>query len=383
MASTQMTQEIRPFNSEAHERPGYRRLGTINGFLIGLALALGAWVAQAISLARLPIRHQHPSLVLGGILLVIVCTVAGWLTSRWARPGLTILLWSLAATLATLIIAFQPSFGRNLVAWLSDSRFWGRQIYPGLSAPLVPILITGFAIYLVLLILAVIQNYRLEGAQRELKNDGRMSLGSLVILIWPMLFVALAGWTANNITGDKAAHDALLVQEAINTGRTYDGDLFELGAGGSVNYGAISAVREQMSPTYSLLIGSVDSDALTTLVVAHFANGAWITCRVINDQLNFCYDAALPYTTGLANLINGETGDEDCRNCLPQVEEETAAWLHGQRERLGENPTIERLAQMGSHVLMRVTSASEDQAIDCWFSGLSPVKLESCVEADL
>ena len=375
-----MTQTTRLIDLEAHEQPAYRRLGKFNGFLIGLALALGAWVAAAISLARLPIYNQYLSLVLGGLLLIIVCTITGWLTSRWARSGLTILLWCIAATLATLVISYQPSFGRNLVAWLIDNRFWGRQIYPGLSAPLVSILITGFAIYLVLFILAVLQNYRLEGATRELRNDGRMSSGSLVILIWPLFFVALAGWTTNNITGDKAVHDALLVQEAINTGRSYEGDLAELGSTGVVNYNAISAVREQMSSTYSLLIGSVDSDSLTTVVVAHFDNGAWINCRVINGQLNFCYDAAPPYTTGLISLINGEAVDEDCRNCLPQVKEETAVWLREQGERLGENPTSKRIAQMGSHVLMRVTSDSKDIVIDCWFSGLSPVTLESCLE---
>ena len=378
MAAAQVMMERDPLDIEPHERPAYRRLGTLNGFLIGLALAFGAWLTEAFSLAQLPIPLQVPSLVLGGLLLVIVCSLAGWLTSRWAKFGLRLLIWLLAAVLATLIIVYQPSHGRNLVSWLSDSRFLGRPIYPSLQAPLVSIFFAGFAIFLALLILAIVQNYRLEGAVGELRNDGRLSGRSLLILIWPMFIVVVAGYVTNNIAGDKSARDALLVQEAIDTGRTYEGDLFELGLERGVNYSAIKGVREQMSPTYSMLIGSVDADSLTTLVVIHFVNGAWITCRIINGQLSFCFDAAPPYTTGLASLISGEKLDEDCRNCLPQVDPATVVWLREQKAWLGPDPQITRLAQMGGHVLMRVTSASGDEAIECWFEGLSPVRLESC-----
>jgi hypothetical protein len=346
--------------------------------LIGLALALGAWLGEAYSLAQLPLPLQHPSLVLGGFLLILVCTLAGWLTSRWVKFGLTLFIWLLAAALSTLVITYQPSTGRNLVAWLSDGRFLGLPIFPALDAPFYSIFLAGFAIFLVLTILAVVQSYRFEGAQRELGPGGRMSGRSLFMLLWPMLFVALAGYVTNDIAGDKSARDALLVQEAIDTGRTYDGDLFQLGLERGVNYSAIRGVRDQMSPTYSLLIGGVDADTLTTFVVAHFDNGAWITCRLINGQLNYCYDAAPPYTIGLAALISGEELPEDCLGCLPRVDQESAAWLRGQNERLGENPTVERLAQMGRYVLMRVTSESGDQAIECWFNAIDPVQLESC-----
>jgi hypothetical protein len=277
-----------------------------------------------------------------------------------------------------LIIIYQPSHGRNLAAWLSDSRFWGQPIYPGLEASFVSIIIAGFAIFLILFILAVTQAYRLEGVQRELKLGGRMSSRSLFMLLWPLIFVALTSYVTNNNTRNNSTRDALLVQEAINTGRTYEGDLFQLSLEQGVNYNAISGVREMMGPTYSLLIGDFDADALTTFVVAHFDNGAWITCRIINGQLNFCYDAAPPYTISLAALINGEELPEECRGCLLQVDEETGTWLHDQKERLGDNPMIERIAQKGSHVLMRVTSESADQAIECWFKGSSPVELVHC-----
>ncbi len=378
MASTQMKKDDNTLDLEAHERPAYRRLGILNGFLIGLALALGAWAAEAVALAQLPLPVQHPSLALGSFLLILVCTLAGWLTSRWVKFVLTLLAWLLAAVMATLIIAYQPSFGRNLVAWLGDSRFFGLPIFPNLDAPIWSIFVAGFAIFLALSLLAFVQAYRLEGAQRELGTGGRMSGRSLFMLLWPMIFVAVAGYVTNNITGDKSARDALLVQEAIDTGRTYEGDLFQLGLERGVNYSAIKGVRDQMSPNYSLLIGGVDDDTITTFIVVDFDNGAWITCRIINGQLNYCYDAAPPYTTGLASLISGEPVPEDCLGCMPRVEEETADWLRRQGDLLGDDPQIERLAQKGGYVLVGVTSKTGDHALECWFNGMSPVTLEQC-----
>lgn len=85
MGSTQVKKGNGFLDLEAFERPSYRRIGLINGFLIGLALALGAWVGEAISLAQLPIQMPGPSLIIGSLLLIIICALAGWLTSRWPR----------------------------------------------------------------------------------------------------------------------------------------------------------------------------------------------------------------------------------------------------------------------------------------------------------
>ena len=55
--------EARPFEldldePEQHTRPAYRRLGLLNGLLIGLALGLGAWALEIVRVARLPDRYR-------------------------------------------------------------------------------------------------------------------------------------------------------------------------------------------------------------------------------------------------------------------------------------------------------------------------------------
>jgi hypothetical protein len=354
-------------------------VGLFNGVLIGLALALGTWGLEALSLIRLPLPLAHGSLILGTLMLVLLCGLSGLLSSRMNWTWLTVILWTVAGMIASLIIGYQPSFGRSLVIWLVDWRFWGIPVYP------VPegsywglIVLGGLFIILVFIVLALLQGQRLDAAQRELKEKARMSRRAWWMLLAPLPLVAVAGWATGSMLLNPAASAANVVYDAIETTRDYEGDLFALGLERGANYAAVRAVHDRMTENYTLHVGEIDPASSTAFVLVEFENGAWINCRTINDQLSFCYDASPPYTTGLASLISGEPVPEDCLGCLPRVEEETADWLRQQGDVLGDNLQIERLAQWGGYVLMGVRSEAGDQALECWFSSMSPVVIEHC-----
>ena len=129
-----------------------------------------------------------------------------------------------------------------------------------------------------------------------------------------------------------------------------------------------------------MAIGGLEPEASITYVVIHFANDAWVNCRLISDYLSYCYDAAPPYTIGLASLITGEKLPETCMGCLPRLDAEWQTWLRSKGENFTTTPQIRRLAQWGSYVLMRVDS--DDYALECWFSGISPVLLDHCEEVE-
>ncbi len=367
---------------EPNLRPGYRKLGVLNGVLIGLALALGTWGLEALSLIRLPVPLANGSLILGTLMLTMLCGLTGWLTSRRDWAWLTVILWTIMGVIASLLIGYQPSIGRTMAVWLVDLRFWGIPVYPVQGANYLGVVLGGLFIILILIVLAILQGGRLESAQSELKESTRMSKRSLWILLIPLPIVAVAGWATGQMLLNPAATAANVVFDAVETTWDYEGDLFELGLERGANYAALRPIQDQMTENYTLKIGQIDPASSMAFVLAEFDNGAWISCRIINDQLSFCYDAAPPYTTGLASLITGEPVPEDCRFCLPQVEEETADWLRQQGDILGDDPQIERLAQWGGYVLMGVTSNTGDHALECWFNSMSPVTLERCEVVD-
>ena len=358
-----------------------RKPSLINGWLIGLALSVGAWGLEAIQLTDAPVPLQYPSLLIGGLVLTGLGGLAGWLTSRFQKAWPVVFVWLATAVLATAIIIFQPYYGRTLTIWLADRRFWGLPIYPftfGLS--IVQLFVAGFFIILLLGFLALLQNYRLEEIGSEMGENGRLSARAWMLLLIPLPFVLVAGLVTQNMLSNSTATAVEVVHRAIQRGRTYEGDLFELGLREGISYGAIRGVREQMSANYTLKIASIDPDMAMTNIVAHFDNGAWINCQVINNQLSYCYDAAPPYTIGLSNLIVGEDKAETCQDCSVIAPKNWQSWLYSRKEAFGDPPQITHLAQWGSYILMRAESKSGDFAAECWFEGTPSPMLTRCAE---
>jgi hypothetical protein len=361
----------------------HQRLGLLNGALIGLALAVGLWGQQVWALSRLPIELPYASVLLGSGALMLLYSVTGWLTARLRQAAVTVLLWLGAAVLSTFIIGYQPSFGRTLAVWLLDRRFWGLPVYPlAVESNWIALgmVLAGFFIILLLSVLSLFQEYRLENVQRELRDNRRLSVSSWRTLLMPLPLVVLAGLITNSIIGTAAWRAVPLVEQAIQVNLTHEGDLFQLGLQEGSNYAALQGVREQLTDQYTLAIAEINPAAVTTIVVAHFDNGAWVNCRVVNDQLSFCYDAAPPYRVGFASLLTGTAVPADCIGCLPVVNDQWQNWLAARRDRLGGEPRISREAQWGSHVLMRATSANGDYLVDCLFEGTGPVRLLHCSE---
>jgi hypothetical protein len=193
--------------------------------------------------------------------------------------------------------------------------------------------------------------------------------------------VALSGFITNDIiSGANAPFAIQLVHKVIQTGRTYEGDLFQLSREEGLNYNAIRGVREMMSENYTLGITGFDTASATVLVTADFDNGAWIECRVVNEQVGFCSDASPPYTIGFASLITGEPLPEPCSGCIIRVEDSWRSWLAERKDALESNPQIEKVVQRGIYTLMRAESPSGEFGIECWFSRSGVIELESCSE---
>ena len=358
----------------------YRRLSLLNGLFIGLALGLGAWAVEAVRIARLPVTNYLPTLLLGLGVALLIGVLAGWLSGRIARTPITIVIWLLAGVAFMWTLSYLPYYGRSLVVWLTNWRFWGRTVFPFiLEATPGSLVLAGFFILLTLAGLALVQNYRLENLTAEINHRGRMSTRGWVALLWPLPIVFLVSLITHNTMANPAAPAAEVIYRAIPVARDYEGDLRELELGDGIDYGALRSVHDRLDGDFTLSIVDINPLTSTVVVGADFAGGAWVYCRVINGQLSFCYDASPPYTIGLRSLITGEPLPDPCRGCALMADDVTAAWLAERRDRFGPAPAIERVAQQGSHVLMRVVGDGGFTA-ECWIEGIGPTRLTSCEE---
>jgi hypothetical protein len=360
-----------------------RKLGLRNGLLIGLALALGALAPRASTLSRAHVQGMYSALLLGLLALLLLGGLAGWLAA-WRSSALWgALLWLLASAAMTWTIGHLPYEGQTLAAWLGERNFWGLPVYGFSAAAQARLLMAGFFIVLCLTILGLLQNYRLEGITSETDSQGGLTGRSWFLLLLPLPLVFGVGLAADNIVGSSERVAQQLVHEAIRTGRTYEGDLFELSLKRGVNYNAIAGVRDQMSARYALSTGEVTLSASSSIViVAHFDNGAWINCRVTADQLFHCYDASPPYLQGFPALLTEGEAPEDCRECAVKVDESQRDWILARSKHWEGTPHVTRLAQRGSYVLMQAQSPQTGYGVRCLFHGISPVTLSHCWEVE-
>jgi hypothetical protein len=116
------------------------------------------------------------------------------------------------------------------------------------------------------------------------------------------------------------------------------------------------------------------------IVTADFDNGAWIDCRVVNEQVGFCFDGSPPYTIGFASLITGDPLPEVCAGCIIRVDETWRSWLRARNDNFDSNPQMEKVVQWGTYTLMRAESPDGDYAVECWFQRLVVIELDSCSE---
>lgn len=379
--------DARPFeldfsSPELPALPVYRRLGLLNGLLIGLALGLGAWGVEAWGAGRLPLPLFLPTLLLGILLMTALGGFVGWLSARLARTAITVVLWLAAAVLAILLMGYLSYYGRSLVVWVADLRFFGRMVFPynseGTAAGFI---LGGLLVLLVLGFLGVLQEYRLENMAGEAQRKRTLGLRTWLALLLPLPLVFLAGLITQNMMANPAATAAQLTHRAILRAQVYDGDLRELGEENGINYTALRPVQDQIAGPFTLGIAEVNPQSSTVIIVADFDSGAWVYCRVINDQLSFCYDPSPAYITGLRSHVTGEPVPEECRACNLRASGAAAAWLAERRPQFGAAPVISREAQWGDTVLMRVESESGDVSARCWVTGVTRAELTSCEEA--
>ena len=140
-----------------------------------------------------------------------------------------------------------PDEVRSLIVWLADRRSWGLPIYPSSESAGAGESMAGFFIVLVLLFLGLVQPYRMEGVTGETNREGRLGGRGWFLLLLPVPLLVGVGFVADSMVNRPLRVAPQLVDDAITTGRTYEGDLFELGLEKGVNYQAITSVREQMS----------------------------------------------------------------------------------------------------------------------------------------
>lgn len=355
------------------------RAGWLNGFMIGFWLALGIWGQEALALRHLPVPLQFPTLWLGAILLIIFCSCIGRLTAQLQRVSWVVGTWFASAIALVLGLGYFPYYSRTLTIWLADSRFWGKAIYNPPAFSYLGFILANLLLILCLVMLALLQNYRLELIKVETDHNGRFLARAWFLLLLPFPFLIGAGLLTGSIIDKSSWQPTTMLNTVLQTAVAYDGDLFNLSRQTGITYTSLATVRSQLTPTYTLKVAESDLEADSSTIAIFFDNGAWVYCQTMSTNLSFCYDASPLYGQSLTNLLTNQPLPQDCHTCPIRITPDWQTWLQSRAASFSnKQPQVQLVAEWGSSVLMRATNPATQEAIECWFSGIRPVQLESC-----
>ena len=377
-----------PQEMDHESAPSFRRLGLVYGFLLGLAIVVGFWLPKMMVMARLPVLLPYGGMILSGLAVVLLGSLAGWLSSALRRPLFAFLVWLGTAVLICISLGMLPPVGENWVVWLTDSRFAGLPVTPAPNHLFWwSYIIAGFLMVALLPLLAILQNTNLVSVHQELVYGRRLNKQAALRLLLPALLAGFMGSLFPDLTTSAPREAMIVTNQAIRRVRDFDGELFQLSLDTGFNYNALDSVRDQLDGSYTLLVNEVADEWSSAIITAHFASGAWVNCRVNITQedatyFSFCFDAAIPFRDGMNHLLYDDVPANSCRRCEVNADPTWQSWLQERATLFDQPPVWERVAQYGRFVFIEART-NQNSTLTCQLEGSELIQLVSCEEIEI
>jgi hypothetical protein len=347
-----------------------RRDGLFFGLLSGLAFALAAWGWDAVALSRISSYLPWFKLVVGGLLVVIVAGLVGWLVAVLDHGLAGLIAWGLTGAALGWLAGRLPFQGMSLAGGLLDPRFRGVEIYP-----LFPILqgrsnVTAVLIAALAALAGVFQLVALDQAQ-----GSHSRLGYVLALAMCSPLMIMAGGLADTINNRPLREPQVNMVELIRFAVQMGEEPFDHQLALEMHMGSLNAIRSLMGEPRLVMLGDYDSMSMVSVDVEIEFDGGWARCTVLNGTPSYCRPTDPIYQEAFVCLLQDDQPSAD--DCTFEITDEARQWLAARRDRLGSSPETEVVGRLGASVLVDVVGR-DGVVIQCRFEGAQPVVLVSC-----
>jgi hypothetical protein len=364
----------------------FRFIRIAYGVIFGLAFALFTWGRDGLILSSNAADAPWAKLLLGLPIALAIGLLAGWLTAVSSTIIVSIVVWTVAAALLTLIAGHMPFEGGNLAAWLADRRFWGEAIIPFDHAAGVRTTVLFVVNTMVGAAVGFVEERAVEWTWDRTTADDRMNWRSWGVLLLTCIFMALIPTISIDGYINQPLRDPLQVVNELVT-LTVAGTAQELVEARGTGYRTIEPFRDLLSRQYVSHFVAFDSNTenwYSAYVDVAFDDGFVLRCATSGRNVLYCDDFGEKFTGWMGDLVHAGLYDErlwlDERMRRLTVDDAVVNWLAARREQLGENFQVSRDGQQGGWILM---SARFDNGFEilCRFQGATPIRVDQCVEA--
>lgn len=256
--------------------------GLLYGLAAGLAFAIFAWGVDAFLLARANGIFTWVRFVPGLLICLASGALVGWLTVRFERAWLSLLLWLLQALLFAHLVLWLPIKVAPRIISLFNPALGEFLKYP-FHKELNQNLWIGFAIIAVVsLVCGLIQNILIDQA---LFSSGNFAI--IVPLVICFLAFGLVGNSSDALLNKRFRESIQQVDKVIEFAIAHEGQEVPHEQARKMRLFALSQVQEVVTEERGLVLSNYDEMLGQVDVLVDF-QGQWVKCPVIYNQVITC-----------------------------------------------------------------------------------------------
>ncbi len=351
-----------------------QRAGLLYGAIFALGFACAFWGLDALALQQASVYLWWGKFAIGLVLVLPLCMLAGWLSTRIGQSAISIALWIITVALIALIASHMPFDGPSWLASLNDPYPNAQAMYPfSVSSATVTglcVLIgAGIGLFIGLLSLLLI-----DRAWERSTRSNRLSLRSILLLGLNLIPIVILAPIMDNY-----------IDAPLRTAFVDVHSAFDLALDPKVNLAAVrlpflQSLRGQLSSNYTLLWVSSSADQQMNTVDVQFDNGLLLRCGYNFGMVGVCAPLDRDLHEWMTELMTA--GHLTCAGCSVQTDRATRRWLAAVLPTYdsAKVQSVQMLQDQGGWIYERATFDS-GRKIDCRFSGASPIVVDLCIEA--
>lgn len=256
--------------------------GAIYGIVAGLVFALSTWGWDGFLLSQAHAFLPWTKLIIGSIGCAIAGGLAGWLSARFDKGIITVILWMAAAVVFSWLNVALPLQMALLVSERLEPQLQGL-IIPG-SAEMLQVRFQLAFIWIVIFnVLAGVMEIPLV----EPAVFSTSFFGKVMPYIICAIVLGIGGTFADNFNNEALRSPVLALDETIQFVLDHQGKQVDPAVARRKFAGSIRGVRDYLTSDRRLIINRFDDQLGEIGIIVKFED-EWIDCEIIYSQPAYC-----------------------------------------------------------------------------------------------
>jgi hypothetical protein len=270
------------FQPISAERTDILRAKHIYGFwfgaVLGLTFSIFAWGVDSYLLSHMNSLHPWLKFVAGLIPCMLVGGLAGWLSAKFGKPAIAVLVWAVAAlTFAWLTVMLPLQIAPRLMVLL-EPQMQGLLHYEYYAGFVSRVGIAFVWIGIFVSIAGLLQLPLSDGAV-----FATSFFGKIVPLLVGLFLMSISGTIIDGLNNELLRSPIDALDSAIQFSIDHQGKQVDLAEARKMHVGALRVVQNSITPERKLIVSGYDQYLSEVYVLVKFQSD-WVECQVFYNQ---------------------------------------------------------------------------------------------------